>query len=176
MTTSKKQAGVAAFLLVLVALLGSGFTDKGQSGGAQAETKVYLGFDRNEHPGDAPLPVLRKSFSFAGYWLTPPPRTLQNSCVGKRKILKEQGLGFLLLARGRSASTTQSDPTENGIADAREAVRNAPQEGFVTGSVVFLDIEEGGRLPPQFHAYLRFRSMNWNATDSDRGVYSDVGE
>jgi len=31
--------------------------------------EAYLGFDRNEYPGDAALPVLRKTFSFSGYEL-----------------------------------------------------------------------------------------------------------
>ena len=153
--TSTRLPIVTAFLAALAAWLGLRFQDQRNSVGVRSETKVYLGFDRNEYPGDAALPVLRKSFSFSGYWLTPPPNTLQNTWVGKRKTLKEHGFGFLLLVRGRSASTTQSDAKENGIADAREAARNAEQEGFVTGTVVFLDVEEGGRLPPQFHAYLR---------------------
>jgi hypothetical protein len=105
--------------------------------------------------GDAALPVLRESFSFSGYWLTPPPSETQNTWTGKRKVLHEQGFGFLLLARGRAPSTIQSDANEMGIADARQAARNARQQGFEVGSVVFLDVEEGGRLPPQFHSYLR---------------------
>jgi len=101
------------------------------------------------------MPVLRKSFSFSGYWLTPPPNTSQNTWAGKRKILEELGFGFVLLARGRAASTIQTNAQENGMVDAREAAKNAKQEGFAVGSVVFLDVEEGGRLPLQFHAYLR---------------------
>jgi Domain of unknown function (DUF1906) len=155
MITSKRLR-IAAFVLVLAALPESGFTSRGQSTrAAQTEQKFYLGFDRNEYPGDAALPVLRKSFSFSGYWLTSPPNTLQNTWTGKRETLKALGFGFLLLSKGRSASTTQLDTAENGIADAREAARNADREGFVKDSIIFLDIEEGGRLPPQFHTYLR---------------------
>jgi hypothetical protein len=123
--------------------------------GIHNETKVYLGFDRNEYPGDAALSVLRKAFSFSGYWLTPPPRETQNTWAGKKRALNAQGFGFLLLAKGRESSTVRSSAEEDGIADAREAARNASKEGFAAGSIVFLDIEEGGRLPPQFHSYLR---------------------
>jgi hypothetical protein len=69
--------------------------------------------------------------------------------------LEAQGFGFLLLARGRESATIESGAEEKGIADAREAGRGANREGFAAGSIVFLDVEEGGRLPPQFHSYLR---------------------
>ena len=149
---STRLAILAAFLVALAAWTGLRFADQRNSVSANSETQLYLGFDRNEYPGDAALPVLRKSFSFSGYWLTPPPRERQNTWTGKRKALQEQGFGYLLLARGR---TVHFGATERGIADAREAGRNAKQEGFEAGSVVFLDIEEGGRLSPQFHSYLR---------------------
>lgn len=155
MISSKRLHAVAAFLVTFLSWPGSGCWDKRQSEGLQGETKVHLGFDRNEYPGDAAIPILRKSFSFAGYWLTPPPNTSQNTWVGKRRILEEQGFGFLLLARGRAASTVETNAQENGIADAQEAAKNAKQEGFAEASVVFLDVEEGGRLPSQFHDYLR---------------------
>ena len=124
-------------------------------GGQKSETEAYLGFDRNEYPGDAALLALRKTFSFSGYWLTPPPREKENTWVGKRKALEAQGFGFLLLARGRESATLGSGAEDNGIADAREAASSAKSEGFAAGSLVFLDIEEGGRLSPQFHSYLR---------------------
>ena len=33
---------------------------------AQSPNSSYLGFDRNEYPGDSSLPALKESFSFAG--------------------------------------------------------------------------------------------------------------
>ena len=44
----------------------------------------YIGFDRNDYPGEAALPALRKYFSFTGYWLTNPPGERENTWVGKR--------------------------------------------------------------------------------------------
>jgi len=38
-----------------------------------AASRSYLGFDRNIYPGDEALPILRKTFSFTSYWLSPPP-------------------------------------------------------------------------------------------------------
>ena len=145
-------------LLALVSVVRSRSRIPGRqdtAGARKAETRAYLGFDRNEYPGDAALPVLRKEFSYSGYWLTPPPREKTNTWVGKKKALEVQGFGFLLLARGRESATVESGAKEKGIADATDATRSASHEGFAAGSIVFLDVEEGGRLPPQFHSYLR---------------------
>jgi len=35
--------------------------------------KFFLGFDRNDYPGDAAMKLLRKEFSFTSYWLGNPP-------------------------------------------------------------------------------------------------------
>lgn len=117
----------------------------------------YLGFDRNDYPGDAVMGQLRKQFSFTGYWLTPPPEEKSNSWTGKRKVLAAQGYGFLLLARGRALkqirSATAAQPV--GTTDAREAARSAKSEGFAAGAIIFLDVEDGGRLPVPYHAYLK---------------------
>ena len=62
---------------------------------------AQLGFDRNDYPGDAALPILRKSFSFTGYWLSSPPGENSNSWTGKRDILRSHGFGFALLFAGQ---------------------------------------------------------------------------
>ncbi|HEX4650386.1 MAG TPA: hypothetical protein VH250_02670, partial [Granulicella sp.] len=80
-------------VLLFLLLPGCGF---GQSLGGH-----YLGFDRNDYPGDAALRTLRQHFSFVGYWITDPPGENQNTWVGKRSTLLAQGFGFLVLANGR---------------------------------------------------------------------------
>jgi hypothetical protein len=119
--------------------------------------RAYLGFDRNEYPGDAGMGELRKQFAFAGYWLTAAPGAKTNSWAGKRKVMEAQGYGFLLLARGRAASSIRSGAkaAQFGPTDARQAARSAKTEGFANGAIVFLDIEDGGRLPAAYHVYLR---------------------
>jgi hypothetical protein len=128
---------------------------RADSGAAPAQN--YLGFDRNIYPGDAALPVLRKSFSFTGFWISPPPGETANTWVGKRPLLRELGFGFLVLYRGRATKELKSasDAEEKGKRDARDGAANASREGFPPGTIVFLDIEEGGRLSPAFHVYLR---------------------
>jgi hypothetical protein len=119
--------------------------------------RSYLGFDLNTYPGDAALPVLRNTFSFAGYWLSPPPGAKQNSWLGKRELLRARGFGFLLLYRGPQTRDLKSEAqaTQKGTGDARNAATLAKQEGFPPRAIIFLDIEEGGRLPSQYHSYLR---------------------
>src|ERR1700759_5268198 len=37
--------------------------------GAAEEKGPFLGFDRNIYPGDDAMPILRKTFSYAGFWV-----------------------------------------------------------------------------------------------------------
>jgi hypothetical protein len=117
---------------------------------------AYLGFDRNEYPGDDSLPVLRKTFSFAGYWLSPPPGEKQRSWLGKRALLKSKGFGFVVLFNGRQTRNLKSpaDAKQKGILDGETAIQRAHEEGFSPGTIIFLDIEEGGRLSDAYHDYV----------------------
>jgi hypothetical protein len=117
---------------------------------------AYLGFDRNDYPGDSSLPALKQSFSFAGYWLNAPPGAKSDSWTGKRAIVRDTGFGFLVLSNGRLAAELKraADPAALAEADARSAIENAQREGFSPGTVIFLDQEEGGRLLPKQQEYL----------------------
>ena len=116
----------------------------------------YLGFDRNDYPGDESLKVLRQTFSFSGYWLNNPPRTRSNSWLGKRKILQKAGFGFLVIFNGRTDAEIKAsgNATKLGTSDATSAISSARREGFPAGTIIFLDQEEGGRLLPEQQDYL----------------------
>lgn len=118
---------------------------------------AFLGFDLNIFPGSAALPALRKTFVFTSFWLSPPPGEKTNTWSGKRGAVRSQGFGFLLLFRGRATKELRSAPdaAQKGTRDARAAAAAAKREGFPAHSIVFLDIEEGGRLPAAYHAYLK---------------------
>jgi hypothetical protein len=121
-----------------------------------ASKPAYLGFDRNIFPGKAALSVLRKTSTFSGYWLSPPPGEKTNTWLGQRELLRAQGFGFLLLYRGPQTGDLKDEAAaEKGTADARYAASAAKSEGFPAQAIIFLDIEEGGRLPATYHAYLR---------------------
>ncbi len=114
---------------------------------------TYLGFDANDYPGDDALPALRRTFSFSGYWLNAPPGAKTNSWTGKRAELLKNGFGFLVLFNGRLSKELQPpvDRQRSGRA-RRRALRSAAaqREGFSadTFTVIYLDIEEGGRMLP----------------------------
>ena len=123
----------------------------------QQAPSAYLGFDLNIFPGNAALPVLRKTFAFSGYWLSPPPGEKTNTWAGQREQLRSQGFGFLLLYRGPLSRELKNEAAavQKGTLDARNAATVAKSEGFPSQAIIFLDIEEGGRLSQAYYAYLR---------------------
>jgi hypothetical protein len=160
-------------LFLIVACLLSAFL---QAAGAQVKgpeaQKTYLGFDRNDYPGDENLPALRRTFSFAGYWLNVPPRAASNSWVGKRKVIKAAGFGFLILFNGRlDAELKKGDATALGRSDAEAALAAARREGFPKRTVIFLDQEEGGRMLPEQKAYIYAWVDSVSAGGYRAGIY-----
>lgn len=117
---------------------------------------TYLGFDRNDYPGDENLPLLRQTFSYAGFWLNRPPGEKTNTWVGKRQAVQSAGFGFLLLFNGRPSTQlkTVANAGRMGKSDAEAATSSARREGFPAGAILFLDQEEGGRMLAEQKAYI----------------------
>jgi hypothetical protein len=136
-------------------------------------SRTYLGFDRNRYPGDPSLKLLRQTFSFSGYWLNAPPNETSNTWEGKREVLTSNGFGFLVLFNGRSDRELKAmaDPRVLGRNDAAVAVRAAMKEGFSSGTVIFLDQEEGGRMLPEQRGYVHAWIGAVNASGYRAGVY-----
>ena len=134
----------------------------------------FVGFDRNDYPGDDRLAELHRSFAYAGYWLTAPPGETANSWVGKRSVLRDAGFGFLVLANGKLEKQilkAGGAPDALGNADAAEAVAAARREGFPRGTILFLDQEEGGRLTDAQAAYFFGWTEAVAASDYKPGAY-----
>jgi Domain of unknown function (DUF1906) len=140
---------------------------------AEPAPTAYLGFDANLYPGDDALPVLRKTFSFTSYWLGAPPGEKHGTWQGKRSLLSSQGFGFVVLFKGRDSRKLRNslDARQRGLSDAKAAAKLALKEGFAKGTVIFLDIEEGGRLPAPYHTYLRTWSEELSHSGLRAGVY-----
>jgi Rv2525c-like, glycoside hydrolase-like domain len=159
--------GAALFLVTL------GVPRHFSSVSAAPPPSSYLGFDRNLYPGDDAMGVLRKTFAYTGYWLSPPPGEKSNTWQGKRGLLHSAGYGFLVLYRGRDSRELRktADAVAKGTMDARDAIASAKREGFPGGMIIFLDIEDGGRLEETYHAYLRVWSEELTKAGFRPGVY-----
>lgn len=175
-------AGLVEILLPFVtfaaALLFSRVAGSGAPLSTQAEqtpAQTYLGFDANDYPGDDALVGLRRTFTFSGYWLNPPPGAKTNSWIGKRAALLKNGFGFLILFNGRLSKELQPpvDPRDLGARDAEIAIAAAQREGFSGGTskVIYLDIEEGGRMLPAQLSYIRVWSERVASSGFAAGVY-----
>ena len=149
-------------VLILVFLL---------SGAAAASG--FLGFDRNEYPGDENLAALRPTFSFAGFWLNNPPGTKSNSWTGKRAAVHSAGFGFLVLFNGRLyvQLKNEGNAARLGRADALARWLAAWREGFPARTIIFLDQEEGGRMLPEQKAYIYAWVDGVTAAGFRAGIY-----
>lgn len=164
----------AACLLSGVAALAlSGFAHPHKSQTRVASRAAYLGFDANDYPGDAALPLLRRTFSFAGYWLNQPPGGASVSWSGKRALLLRDGFGFLALFNGRLQRALKNPrrAAQLGSSDAALAVQAAIREGFHPSTIIFLDQEEGGEMEPDQMAYLLAWIDGVNAALFRAGIY-----
>ena len=101
--------------LILILILTSALTASRPHHKAE-ESAAYLGFDRNDYPGDGKLQVLRRTFSYSGYWLNAPPGEKTTSWTGKRYRLLRAGFGFLVLYNGKTDAQIRAggDPKELG--------------------------------------------------------------
>jgi len=124
--------------------------------GEGAASASYLGFDRNEYPGDANLKSLRQTFSYTGFWLNKSPGEKTNSWIGHRAAVEAAGFGFLVLFNGRLYAELKSvaRASKLGNSDGQAAAAAARREGFPGKTVIFLDQEQGGRMLPEQKAYI----------------------
>jgi hypothetical protein len=145
-------------LLIVIAALRTASAQTVRSGSRSESVgnTAYLGFDRNNYPGDQNLKVLRETFSYTGFWLNHPPSAKTNTWSGKRKTLQSAGFGFLVLFNGRLFNELKSvsNAGKLGKSDAQTAAAAARREGFPAKTVVFLDQEQGGRMLPEQKAYI----------------------
>jgi len=153
---SSRASMAVCSALMLAASLSPAHTPQISAGPGSESSTTYLGFDRNEYPGDALMKTLAPRFSFVGYWVNDPPGAHANTWVGKRSVLRDYGFGFLVLFNGRIDRELgrSSDPGSLGKNDSRVAVESARKEGFPRSTIIFLDQEEGGRLLPEQNEYL----------------------
>jgi hypothetical protein len=141
--------------------------------GGSASAQTFLGFDRNDYPGDTAMQSMRKTFAFTGYWLNEPPGAKGNEWPGKRARLEAMGYGFLLLFNGREYAELKAsgDAAGVGARDAAQAVQTAQADGFPKKAVIFLDQEQGGRMLPEQRAYIHAFADGVSNAGYSAGVY-----
>jgi hypothetical protein len=175
-----KRSAIAEILLLGVTLAVVVLFPRAAGSGAALQTQtekfpgqIYLGFDANDYPGDDALPGLRRTFTFSGYWLNAPPGAKTNSWTGKRAQLRKNNFGVLILFNGRLAKQLQPplNPRDLGARDGEVAVAAAQREGFSASAVIYLDIEEGGRMYPVQIEYLQGWSERVASAGFKAGVY-----
>jgi hypothetical protein len=144
-----------------------------QTQAEKSPRQIYLGFDANDYPGDDSLPGLRRTFTFSGYWLNAPPGAKTNSWTGKRAELRKNTFGVLILFNGRLSKELQPpiNPRDLGARDGEVAVAAAQREGFSASAVIYLDIEEGGRMYPVQIEYIQGWSERVAFAGFKAGVY-----
>lgn len=134
---------------------------------------TYLGFDRNEYPGDDNLKTLKQTFSYTGYWLNNPPGAKSNTWAGHRTAVEAAGFGFLVLFNGRLDAELKNvaNGTRLGQSDASKAAASARREGFPAHAIIFLDQEQGGRMLPEQKAYIYAWVDGITAAGFRAGIY-----
>jgi|SRR5579864_675954 len=134
---------------------------------------AFLGFDRNNYPGDQNLKVLRQTFAYTGFWLNLPPSATINTWSGKRPTLQSAGFGFLVLFNGRLFNELKSvsNAGKLGKSDAQAAVAAARSEGFPPSTIIFLDQEQGGRMLAEQKAYIYAWADGVTAGKFGAGIY-----
>jgi len=139
---------------------------------ALAQSRTYTGFDINLYPGDDALPTLHQSFAFMGYWLNNPPGEASNNWHGKRAVIAQQGFGFLVLFNGPlDAQFNKLNPEAAARKDAAAAIAAARHEHFPAHTIIFLDLEEGGRMLPRTARYLDAWAAAFAPAHYRTGVY-----
>ena len=72
--------------------------------------------------------------------------------VRKRRGRLLGGIGFAVLYAGPQIKDLKSESAarQKATGAARDAAANAKREHFALGTIIFLDVEEGGRLPATY--------------------------
>jgi len=121
----------------------------------------FAGFDRLEYPGDQSMIDLigNTNLRWCGFYLAPAPNRPSSTWAGKRANLAAVGWGFAPIYVGQqqidSGKPTLSSvlTSAQGAIDGGAAANLAMNEGFSSGSVIYLDIETGGPVQQETFEY-----------------------
>lgn len=128
------------------------------------EMSNFAGFDIDIYPGAEIMQAIKSATNMAwtAYYLAPAPARENASWMGARAALAVQGWGLAPVFLGQQADCWKPDSfpqahkltAAQGLADAASACNLALREGFVEGSYIYLDWEDGSALGADALTYL----------------------
>jgi hypothetical protein len=134
-----------------------------QQGGPQRrdeQAAMHAGFDRLGYPGDDVMTALWQGTNLAwtGFYLAPAPSQPNTSWMTKAAFLRGLGWGLAPIYVGQQwpgGPGSHVLTAAQGATDAADAVALADTAGIGEQSVIYLDIEIGGRLPAAYLDYVQ---------------------
>jgi hypothetical protein len=133
----------------------------------------HAGFDRSDYPGDAVMDWLKANTNlvWCGYYFGEAPSHSGTSWMGKRAKLVGDGWGIAPLYVGEQVIPpgSQNPSAAKGTTDGDEAAKFMADEGFLPGSCVYLDLEDGS-LPQKLSDY----TASWIQAVTDGGFQPGV--
>lgn len=142
---------------------------------------MYLGFDRLQYPGDAVMASLKAStpLSFVAVYLAPAPSQGYTGWMAHVSDLATAGWGLVPVYVGQQASGGPGShilTAAQGSTDATDAANLASTAGLAAGSVLYLDVEIGGALGPDFLGYVTAWAAGMGSTNYKPGVYCSFSQ
>jgi hypothetical protein len=139
----------------------------------------FPGFDSSDFPGVAEMVWLKANTNlvWCGYYLGPAPSHKGTSWMGQRVALQNAGWGIAPLYVGQQIGGPGSHNVNSsqGTIDGIDAVNLLQSDGFVAGTCVYLDLENG---PPFTHPRTDYVASWVNAVGTrgfQTGVYCSHG-
>lgn len=132
---------------------------------------AIIGVDQFSYPGIDKMNWLAANLGaqVTGFYLGPAPNHPDASWMLSRRDLAPKGWGFLPTYVGHQVND-QPDG-DAGQADGVEAARHMYDSGFAAGSIVYLDIEQGGQLPNTYQTYVDAWVVAVTAQNFHPGIY-----
>src|SRR5262249_20707466 len=121
---------------------------------------VFRGFDTSIYPGDSKMLLLRNEGDvvWTGFYLGPAPSHTDDSWMSKRADLMAMSAGFAPIYVGQQQPTGPGSrilTAEQGTLDGADAAQLARDAAFPPASVIYLDIETGPPILPEFVDYYK---------------------
>ena len=134
---------------------------------------AFLGLDTDQYPGDAMMARLRQRFAVTGFYLAPAPSHGDTGWMTRLQYLQGLRYGFLpvyvgqeLVGPGRHNVTAGQ-----GVIDGADAARLARLAGFMAGSCIYLDLENGPPFTPAEAEYVKAFADTLRTNGYAIGIY-----